>query len=416
MTSVEKIHVEVANVLGASKLRTFSHVIWPSSLPSVFAGARVGLGFAWMCVVAAEMFAARSGLGYQIQLNRQLFQLDRVVAGMIAIAFVGYFMNRLMAGMEWWCVPWRREFLAADFLAPNPLSKTRQPPSRKGSSPPQGTFRASSVTSALSDDGPLDCEALRGTSATITDLHFSYPAGPPVLQGIDLGIAAGEVFCILGVSGCGKSTLLRLLAGLQAHYTGSVSIGGEVLQGYRPDVAMVFQNFSLFPWKTVEANVQFAIEQRPGSSTAARRDIREEVRQLLRLVGLPHKALSYPHHLSGGQQQRVALARALATRPRLLLLDEPFSALDALTRETLQEDVSTLLQHTGTTVIMVTHDIAEAVFMADRIGIMSSDGRILSVITVSANRPRSQTYRTSVEFRELVATLWEQLECQPCRV
>jgi ABC-type nitrate/sulfonate/bicarbonate transport system ATPase subunit/ABC-type nitrate/sulfonate/bicarbonate transport system permease component len=402
VSGVDKLHIEAAKVLGASKTRTFFHVIWPSSLPSLFAGLRVGLGFAWMCVVAAEMFASRSGLGYEIQLNRQLFQLDRVVAGMITIAVIGFLMSHLMARLEWFFVPWRREYLSKDFFT-NAVSQTSKVPTLRDSNSLLHSRNTSEQSSAVISEW----EQIGGTSVSIEGLEFSYPGHERVLQGINLTVNPGEVFCLLGVSGCGKSTLLRLLAGLEANDNGNIVIGNKKLTDSCSDATMVFQNFSLFPWKSVEKNVLFAVQQRDSSAAQKQNDIH----QLLSLVGLEHKSRFYPHQLSGGQQQRVAFARALATRPRLILLDEPFSSLDSLTRETLQYEVSSLFKRTGITVIMVTHDIAEAVFMADRIAIMSPiEGNILCEFAVTASRPRGSAFRNSSEFRELFDELWQYMQ------
>lgn len=408
ISSVERLHIEAAKVLGATRIRSFLDVIWPSSLPSLFAGLRVGLGFAWMCVVAAEMFAARSGLGYEIQLNRQLFQLDRVVAGMIAIAVVGFLMSRIMAQLEWFFVPWRREYLAKDYFAtavlpkPSLLTMGNVPRSRGSSADKIDSGHVIPENDSLAAWGNLE-----GTSVKIEKVKFAYQDGVPVLHGISMDVKPGEIFCILGTSGCGKSTLLRLLAGLETKYSGSIVIGGEKLAGHRSDITMVFQNFSLFPWKTVEKNVSFAIEKRNIKKSLVLR----EANEMLDLVGLTNKAHAYPHQLSGGQQQRVAFARAIATRPRLLLLDEPFSALDSLTRETLQDEVSRLFKRTGLTVIMVTHDISEAIFMADRIAIMSlTGGTLLQEFNILALRPRDREFRNSEEFRQLAKTLWNKMQ------
>jgi NitT/TauT family transport system ATP-binding protein len=172
------------------------------------------------------------------------------------------------------------------------------------------------------------------------------------------------------------------------------------------DVTMVFQNFSLFPWRTVEGNVRFAIEQRVGD----RSKWNEEADRMLQLVGLCHKAKDYPHLLSGGQMQRVAFARALASRPRLMLLDEPFSALDSYTREALQEETARLFRRSGVTVVMVTHDIAEAIFMADRIAIMEPhNGHLVEDHVIAVSRPREREFRNSLEFRKLAEILGRQM-------
>lgn len=401
VSNVEKLHLEAAKVLGATKQRSFKEVVWPSALPSIFAGMRVGLGFAWMCVVAAEMFASRSGLGYEIQLNRQLFRLDRVVAGMITIAVVGFLMSRLMTFLERVFIPWRRGYIAKDFFDNIQLPARRNDPGSNHIFNNALSKDVNSNNSALSD-----WITTSGASVVVENLEFAYPGSQPVLQGINLTVKPGEVFCVLGVSGCGKSTLLRLLTGLESDFSGDISIEEKKLDGYREDVTMVFQDFSLFPWRTVERNVRFAIEQR----VLDKSKWDEEANQMLRLIGLEHKAHDYPHLLSGGQMQRVAFARALACRPRLMLLDEPFSALDSHTRETLQEEMAAIFKRSGVTIVMVTHDIAEAIFMADRIAIMAPNGgHFTREFAVSATRPRDRRFRNSPEFRELAEILWQQI-------
>jgi len=398
VSNVEKVHLEAAKVLGASKFRSLTGVILPSTLPSIFAGVRVGLGFAWMCVVAAEMFAARSGLGYAIQLNRQLFRLDRVVAYMIVIAIVGYLMARLISFLEKYCVPWRQDYIAKDYYE-NTAKINKQIPNLHGDKIVKQTDESKMSL--------IDWQTISGVSVDAKNIQFHYPNRKElVLNGTNLHIKSGEIFCILGVSGCGKSTLLRLLAGLENNYNGEIIIDNEKLNRHRDDTTMVFQDFSLFPWRKVGGNVQFAIEQR--IDTPTKNDCKTEIQQMLQLVGLQHKINDYPHLLSGGQMQRVAFARALASKPRLMLLDEPFSSLDIFTRETLQEEISEIFRRSGITAIMVTHDISEAIFMADRVAIMT-DGKFSNEYAITATRPRGREFRNSKEFRELADTLWQQL-------
>ncbi|MDR0798614.1 MAG: ATP-binding cassette domain-containing protein [Dysgonamonadaceae bacterium] len=397
VSSVEKVHLEAAKVLGASKFHSFTGVVLPSTLPSIFAGIRVGLGFAWMCVVAAEMFAARSGLGYAIQLNRQLFRLDRIVADMIVIAFVGFAMARIISWLEKFCVPWRQDYIAKDYYE-NTTNINKQMPNLHN----EKLFKKNNeIKTSLTDWQPIS-----GASVDVENIQFHYPNSKElVLNGTNLHIKSGEIFCILGVSGCGKSTFLRLLAGLEKGYGGEIKIDGEQLNEYRNDMTMVFQDFSLFPWRKVGGNVQFAIEQRTDVTT----DSETEIQQLLQLVGLQHKTNDYPHLLSGGQMQRVAFARALASKPRLMLLDEPFSALDIFTRETLQEEISDIFRRSGITVIMVTHDISEAIFMADRVAVMTAQGHLTNEYTITVNCSRGRNFRNSNEFRELSDVLWKQI-------
>lgn len=399
MSTVEKSYLDVARVFGASRWRSFVHVILPSSLPSIFAGVRVGMGFAWMCVVAAEMFAARSGLGYEIQLNRQLFRLDRVVAAMVVIGLIGFTMSRLMVLLEWAFLPWRREFLALEVW--NQAPSLKQIPKTRNSE----TF-AYHAAVAVGEKDPPPTPRTDGANIDIKALTFAYGDGPTVLRDINLDVKRGEIFCILGESGCGKSTLLKLLAGLENQFEGSIAINGDPPMAVRADITMAFQNASLFPWKTAVANIRFALNSREGRTD----NVSAASETALSLVRLKHKADAYPHQLSGGQLQRVAMARAIACNPRLVLLDEPLSALDNSTRETLQGEMSALLTRSGITAIMVTHDISEAIFMADRIAIMSpQDGHLVRVFEVLCPRPRPDVFRATDEFNSLHARIWAEM-------
>jgi ABC-type nitrate/sulfonate/bicarbonate transport system ATPase subunit/ABC-type nitrate/sulfonate/bicarbonate transport system permease component len=397
VSNVEKVHLEAAEVLGASKFRSFAGVVLPSTLPSIFAGIRVGLGFAWMCVVAAEMFAARSGLGYAIQLNRQLFRLDRVVAYMIVIAVVGFLMARLVSLLERLATPWRRDYIAKDYYEnTSNLNKTLP-----------NLHNTKISKNEETEIESVNWKPITGASIVAKNIQFHYENSTGlILNGANIDVKKGEIFCILGLSGCGKSTLLRLIAGLEKRYSGIIQIDGEKLDGYRKDTTMVFQDFSLFPWRKVKGNVQFAIEQQKNKIS----DFEIETKQMLQIVGLYHKSNDYPYSLSGGQMQRVAFARALASKPRLMLLDEPFGALDIYTREVLQEEISEIFRRSGITVIMVTHDISEAIFMADRIAVMAPNGgNFTKEYAISAPRPRGRTFRNSKEFREIADILWKQI-------
>ena len=214
----------------------------------------------------------------------------------------------------------------------------------------------------------------------VADLRVAYatPRGArTVVDGFSLALAPGEIGCLLGGSGCGKTTVLRAIAGFEPLHAGRIALAGQVLSTPASTVppehrriGLMFQDYALFPHLDVAGNVGFGLASRPRAEREAR------IAELLALVGLSDRARSYPHELSGGQQQRVALARALAPSPRLLLLDEPFSNLDVDTRQRLAADTRNLLRATGTTVLMVTHDQAEAFAVADRVGVMAA-GRIL---------------------------------------
>jgi NitT/TauT family transport system ATP-binding protein len=225
-------------------------------------------------------------------------------------------------------------------------------------------------------------------------LTYQTPNGTvPAVHGVSFGIEASEFFCIVGPSGCGKSTLLNIMAGFLTPTGGEIRIGGAPVQGYGMDRGVVFQDFAqLFPWRTALGNVAFGLEMK-GLPKAERNAIALEQ---LRLVKLENFARSFPHHLSGGMQQRVAIARALAYNPAVLLMDEPFAALDALTRDEMQRLLAEVWRTTRKTVIYVTHNVAEAVFLADRVMVMTPHpGTIKTEVPIRLARPRDPL---SVEF------------------
>jgi len=205
------------------------------------------------------------------------------------------------------------------------------------------------------------------------------------LARIDVTIDAGQFVCLIGASGCGKSTLLRVVAGFEEPTTGDVSSEGKPITGPGSDRGMVFQDYALFPWMTVRQNISFGLRQRD----LPRHEIEATTEEFLKLVGLERFADRYPSQLSGGMKQRVAIARVLANNASTLLMDEPFGALDALTREQLQSELQQIWTRTGVTVIFVTHSVEEAVLLADRVLVMSAGpGRIVNDITIDLPRPR----------------------------
>jgi len=214
-----------------------------------------------------------------------------------------------------------------------------------------------------------------------------------VLSSITVGIEKGEYVSIIGHSGCGKSTLLNIIAGFLEPTGGVIQIGGKAVKGYGQDRGVVFQDFAqLFPWRTALGNVTFGLEMK-GMGKAEREEV---AHRQLKLVKLEKFANSYPHHLSGGMQQRVAIARALAYNPAVLLMDEPFAALDALTRDDMQRLLAEVWRETRKTVIYVTHNVAEAVYLADRVVVMSSHpGTVKIEVPITLPRPRDPL---SVEF------------------
>ena len=207
-----------------------------------------------------------------------------------------------------------------------------------------------------------------------------------ILTGIDLTIRKGEFVTLIGHSGCGKSTLLNLVAGLLKPTLGAILLAGKHVDGPGPDRGVVFQNHSLLPWLTCYQNVHLAVER------VFKDRLKERTQAVLELVGLSHAEHKYPHQISGGMKQRVGIARTLAIEPKVLLLDEPFGALDALTRATLQDELMRIVAKTGATVLMVTHDVDEAVLLSDRVVMMSNGpaARIGEVLEVPLDRPRER--------------------------
>ena len=236
-------------------------------------------------------------------------------------------------------------------------------------------------------------------------LTYRTPSGTvPGVENVSFDTRAAEFLCIVGPSGCGKSTLLNMIAGFLAPSAGEIRIDGRVVSGHGLDRGVVFQDFAqLFPWRTALGNVTFGLEMK-GVGRAEREAI--ALRQL-GLVKLERFAGAYPHHLSGGMQQRVAIARALAYDPSVLLMDEPFAALDALTRDDMQRLLADVWRETGKTVIYVTHNVAEAVYLADRVLVMTPHpGRIKTEVPISLARPRDPL---SIEFLDYQKRLLRQL-------
>ena len=209
-----------------------------------------------------------------------------------------------------------------------------------------------------------------------------------VLQDINLSIRDNEFICFIGPSGCGKTTLLRIIAGLEEASAGSVTLNGEPIQGPSPERGMVFQEYSLFPWRTVMDNIAFGLELKGVPSAERER----RARQYLKMIGLEKFGSRYPHELSGGMKQRVAIARALINDPKAILMDEPFGALDAQTRNIMQSELLRIWQEERKTVVFVTHSVDEAIYLADRIVVMSArPGRIKEIFEIGLPRPRNRT-------------------------
>ncbi len=226
---------------------------------------------------------------------------------------------------------------------------------------------------------------------------FETPAGTVrALDRVSLEARRREFLCVIGPSGCGKSTLARILAGLEDSTSGEVLLDGAPIRGPGPDRGMVFQAYTLFPWLTVLKNVMFGLEV---TESCSRDQAEREARQWIELIGLKRFADSYPHQLSGGMKQRVAIARALANRPRILLMDEPFGALDAQTRCQMQSYLLQIWKAVDVTIVFITHDLEEAVYLADRILVLDAHpGRVRELVEVPVPRPRHQEQLVSPSF------------------
>ncbi|MFT4548670.1 MAG: NitT/TauT family transport system ATP-binding protein [Verrucomicrobiales bacterium] len=234
---------------------------------------------------------------------------------------------------------------------------------------------------------------------------FATPQGEvTALKDVDFEVHRREFTCVIGASGCGKSTLIRILAGLETATAGEVLVEGRPVSGPGPDRGMVFQGYTLFPWLTVKKNVMFGLRMTGHSETTAE----SEAMQWIDLVGLADSAEVYPHQLSGGMKQRVAIARALANQPKILLMDEPFGALDAQTRAQMQSYLLQIWRQVDITILFITHDLDEAVYLSDRVLVLDRNpGRVAEQMEVSVPQPRTQKQFLSPEFLSAKARLEE---------
>ena len=249
----------------------------------------------------------------------------------------------------------------------------------------------------------------------VTGLRKSYTKNGQALQILDVERFAareGEFITVIGPSGCGKSTFLHIMGGFIDADAGAIRVYGNAVAGPGPDRGMMFQEFALFPWKTVAGNVAWGLEARG----AARAHVDEVVAKYLELTGLADFRNHYPAELSGGMKQRVALARVLAFDPKVLLMDEPFGALDAQTRETMQEEVTRLWERTKKTIVFVTHDIEEAVYLGDRVVVLTArPGRIREEVKIELPRPRSLEIKKSMQCHEYRNYVWDLIRSESQR-
>ena len=252
--------------------------------------------------------------------------------------------------------------------------------------------------------------------AQLTKRYYVERDGRQVLALADVSLSVdnGEFVAIVGPSGCGKTTLLNIIAGLLAYDAGSISIDGQPIRGPGVNRAVVFQNSSLLPWRTIAGNVRYGMELQKRFDAAA---MRERTDAFIKLVGLAGFERHYPAELSGGMQQRVNLARALASDPAVLLMDEPFAALDAQTREHMQLELLKIWSHARKTVLFITHQINEAIYLADRVAVLSPrPGHVKGVFQVPFDRPRTLGLKRDPRFLEIEDAIWGMVEDQPQRL
>ncbi len=252
---------------------------------------------------------------------------------------------------------------------------------------------------------PVPSVASAADFIEVASVSLRFGAGHLALGNVNLIVPHGQFVCLLGPSGCGKTPLLNLLAGFLKPSHGRVSVGGRPIDGPGPDRGMVFQDYSLFPWLNVLDNIAFG----PGIAGLNARARRDKAMHYLRMVHLEHIAGRYPSQLSGGMKQRIAIARALAAGPEVLLMDEPFAALDAMTRSSLQSELIRIHELERPTVLFVTHNIDEAIRLADRVLVMSPNpGRVISDVLLNSEKPRA---RTSPEFARLYDRFEHEIGC-----
>jgi NitT/TauT family transport system ATP-binding protein len=255
-------------------------------------------------------------------------------------------------------------------------------------------------------------EAGNKVALEVTGVRKSYTKDGRTLAVVDVErftVRDGEFVTVIGPSGCGKSTLLHIMGGFIKAEAGEISVHGRRVDGPGPDRGMMFQEFALFPWKTVAGNVAWGLE----AQGFKKEQIEDTVRAYLEMIGLTEFRNHYPAELSGGMKQRVALARVLAFNPEVLLMDEPFGALDAQTRESMQEELTRLWERTGKTIVFVTHDIDEAVYLGDRVVVLTArPGRIREEVKIDLPRPRSLEIKKSLQCHEYRNYIWDLIRSE----
>lgn len=243
----------------------------------------------------------------------------------------------------------------------------------------------------------------------VNKIYKSKKGDVQALKDLDLSVKEGEFLVIVGASGCGKTTLLNLVAGFDSATSGEVLLDGGPVTGITPECGMIFQQYALFPWKTVQENVEFGLKMK----RVPKQERQEQGEKYIELVGLTGFEKSYPHHLSGGMKQRVSIARSLANDPKVMLLDEPFAALDAMTRQVLQEQLVNIYEKHRKTILFITHSIDEALLLSSRIVVMTArPGRIAQEIVNDLPHPRNADVQLSDRYMELKRAIWDNVQAE----
>jgi NitT/TauT family transport system ATP-binding protein len=411
-TRIDRNLISAARTLGATPTLVVLRVILPGALPSILTGIRTGLAVGWFNVIAAELIGVRSGLGYKIQLSRTLLSSENVIALMIVIGIIGWIMAKSVAFSGSMIAPWaiedesrarwiaRRQACRRLWKRLAQLVVSRRIPKgveTNGNLPP---------TQNKGFEKLLD---IQNVSQSFSGQISEQPL--VVLQDVSFAVRSNEVFTIIGPNGSGKTTLLKMLAGLMEPDQGTILFRGKKVENPSCERTIIFQDFALFPWLTAVGNLNFAqkASRRQSPNTKSCKGYwNESADSLLDMAALRAFGDTYPADLSGGMRQRLALVRALAVEPDLILMDEPFASFDPLVREDSQQTILSLLQQKPVTVLLVTHDLDEAIFMSDRILVMSQrPGRVKTILKVDFPRPRDPAIRRSDEFQRFRAQLWE---------
>lgn len=396
---VDKSLIDAAKTLGASNSRITFKVIFPAALPQLFTGIRVGLNVAWFNVIAAELIGVKSGLGYKIQLNRQLLASENVIGLMLIIGVIGLLLTGLTFLISNLVVAWslqdesRETWIQYRNKIIKYISKTRHKQLNKLVKAYPSETSIHKDTHLLSVNNISKSYKLRGKENLI------------VFKDISFSVSKGEVISILGPNGSGKTTIINLIAGLLKPDSGSLTFENKAIISPSSERTVVFQNFSLFPWLNAKENIRFAIDSNQSVTMSC------DLGTYLKKADLEEFSESYPFQLSGGMKQRLALMRAIAVNPKLILMDEPFASFDPLIRNRSQENILKILKNQHeTTVLIVTHDIDEAIFMSDRIIVLSKrPSSIKEIVAINLGRPRVESIRFSKEFISKRAYIWQIL-------